>query len=189
VLWFSVIVVCTCGQLTLNGVSIDEEGTIHDPPLLLEVCSFHSCNFFLWNSNRSLEDFTNTLYVEALCLGIRCSLCRGKLKWNQSYPQRLIAARMRILCLCFIGSVFRVLVNIMTQSPIASGNVTKTQDADFCTIFCVILGRLLYNYVPHQELMNSVWIMAANHYYSWRWWSDALWVTLIRLWLYSCLPC
>jgi molecular chaperone HscB len=23
--------------LTLNGVSIDEEGTIHDPPLLLEI--------------------------------------------------------------------------------------------------------------------------------------------------------
>ncbi len=74
VLWFSVIVVCTCGQLTLNGVSIDEEGTIHDPPLLLEVRSFLSCNFFLWNSNCCLEDFTNTLYMEALCLGIRCFL-------------------------------------------------------------------------------------------------------------------
>jgi hypothetical protein len=41
-------------------------------------------------------------------------------------------------------------------------------------------------YATHLELMKSVGIMAAHHCYSWwRWWSDTLWATLIRLWVCS----
>ncbi len=55
--------------------------------------------------------------------------------------------------------------------------------------FAQILGGLLYAYLCPLSGADSQWVvMAAHHCYSqWRWWSDTLWVTLIRLWLHPLL--
>ncbi len=48
----------------------------------------------------------------------------------------------------------------------------------------------IYLCTPTVGSWQRQWVIkAAHHCYSqWRWWSDTLWATLIRLWLYS-LPC
>jgi hypothetical protein len=58
-------------------------------------------------------------------------------------------------------------------------NVTETQDADVCIIFCPKFLSDLYiiTYIHGQELMKSVGRQAAHHNLWWCWWSDTLWET------------
>ncbi len=70
--------------------------------------------------------------------------------------------------------------------PIASVNVTETQDADLCIMVC---PKVLANYdlfVSHPPLLGADKVtgelVAACHSYPWwRWWSNTLWETLRRL--------
>jgi hypothetical protein len=58
----------------------------------------------------------------------------------------------------------------------------------FCTMVCPDFGLVdIYLSTPSVGRWGSWWVvMAACHcYWWWRWWSDALWVILTQLWLYS----
>jgi hypothetical protein len=58
----------------------------------------------------------------------------------------------------------------------------------FCIMVCPGFGLLIiYLSTPTVRSSQSQWVvMAALHCYSWwRWWSDTLWATLIKLWLHS----
>lgn len=69
--------------------------------------------------------------------------------------------------------------------PIASVNVTETQDADLCIMVC---PKVLANYdvfVSHPPLLGADKVtgelVAACHSYPWWRWSNTLWETLRRL--------
>jgi hypothetical protein len=111
--------------------------------------------------------------------------CQGQ-GWNEAYHHKLVAAWMRILLTI-------LLVMSLESQPTSwpSHSIARTCDRN--------LGfRLLYNGLPKKfglitlklstPPMRNGWsqqvVMAACHCYSWwRWQSDTLWATLIRLWL------
>ncbi len=86
---------------------------------------------------------------------------------------------------CILSLVSWVLASMMTESSSCFWNVTETQDADVCMMVCLkCLVDLLFLSTPTIGSLWTQWaVMAASHCYSWwRWWSDTLLVTLIRLW-------
>ncbi len=71
--------------------------------------------------------------------------------------------------------------------PVASGNLTETQDADFVEWFAWHLGQIfILLSTPTVRSWRSQWVVRPAHhcFLWWRWWSDTLWVTLVRLWLH-----
>jgi hypothetical protein len=63
---------------------------------------------------------------------------------------------------------------------------------EFCVRVCLEFGWIImYLSTPTiKSWWSQLWVMAVCHCYSlWRWQSNTLWVTLVRLWLHSFLSC
>jgi hypothetical protein len=85
-----------------------------------------------------------------------------------------------------------VLANIMTESSCCFWNCDRSAGQRFCVMVCSDFGLIImYSFTPTVRSWWSQWVvMAACHCYLWwRWWSDTLWVVLIRLWPHSLLCC
>ncbi len=59
-----------------------------------------------------------------------------------------------------------------------------------CRFYMVVLSRLFLSTPTVGGWWSQWWVMAAGYCHPWqRWWSNALWVTLTRLWLHLFLLC
>ncbi len=78
----------------------------------------------------------------------------------------------------------------MTESSCCFWKCDRSAGHRFCVMVCADFGLIImYSFTPTVRSWWSQWvIMAACHCYLWwRWWSDTLWVVLIRLWPHSLL--
>ncbi len=71
-------------------------------------------------------------------LGVDACLHMDKLKWNEAYPHKLVAAWMRILLATFLEWYPTSWLSL----PVGSGNVRETPDMDLYDTFPKTLGML-----------------------------------------------
>jgi hypothetical protein len=110
------------------------------------------------------------------------------MKW--SWPHKFVAPSMRMLLTFLIIYFSWVLPTSWLCLPVASGNVRESQDTDVCLI--IFLEFQLISIFLSAPTVGRWWyrwaVVAACHCCSWwRWWSDTLWVTLIRILPHSLL--
>jgi hypothetical protein len=109
------------------------------------------------------------------------ALYRDKLKWNEAYPHKLITAWRRILSTLFISYVSWLLAMIESSCCFQKCN----RNWGHRCLYNGLSESLDVIYIHPLELMK--WgVMVVCHCCSWwRWWSETLWVTLIKLWLHT----
>lgn len=112
----------------------------------------------------------------SLCIQHCCCLYRGKLKWSEAYPHKLVAAWSRKSSIFFIRYVSWVQTKIMTKPSCCLWRGDRNLG---CRLLysCLprVLSWLLSNYIdPLLEADKSeCWVMAASYCQSWwKWWSN-----------------
>jgi hypothetical protein len=98
-------------------------------------------------------------------VGVLCSVCFSGLHGSRIHSN-------------FIGFryVFWVLVLFVTQSLSTSfGNATETQDTCLLNSLPKILAWWLH---------TCVYLLPGSGSFWWRWWTDCLWLTIMRLWVH-----
>jgi hypothetical protein len=124
----------------------------------------------------------------SLCLRLRCLLLQGQAKIKWSLPPQACCSLNEDTVDFFISYVSWVLANIMTDSSCCFWKLDRNSGCRFCRMVCLKSWADFYTliYTPLSGAEEAQWVVRPAHhcFLWWRWWSDTLWVTLVRLWLH-----
>jgi hypothetical protein len=159
---------------------------------LVCFCGIVQGSFWLWNLIFARRCLGVRFYVPSMyasqCLVLRgfAYLYRHILRWNETYPHKLVSVR-RGYWLCMLAIISWVLANIGTESSYCLWKCDrgKLRILLFVKWFAQEVRQVVICWT--MSMVGRLWVsgraMAAWHYYSWMEVTVSYFLTLLRLWV------